>query len=206
MCTVPLTVKITDESEKQAFTVFPLARYDVILGRPWLAKNNPEINFQTNEVRIGSRPPWTARLTLDQESPGDDSDIQQLLNFISGKQARHALRQGDDRFLAWVTAGNSAEGMIDTTTDTIDRERRDLQVLLDEFQDVFPEELPSSLPPRRTIDHHIEVLPGSPPPSRPPYRPSKPLLDELQCQLEVFLEKSHRAKQITLWSSFFFFY
>ena len=111
---------------------------------------------------------WTARRTLDQESPGDDSDIQ--LNFISGKQARHALRQGDDGFLAWVTAGNSAEGMIDTTTDTTDRERRDLQVLLDEFQDVFPEELPSTLPPRRTIDHHIEVLPGSAPPSRPPYR------------------------------------
>ena len=187
MCTVPLTVKIADESEKQSFTVFPLARYDVILGRPWVVKNNPEINFQTNEVRIGSRPPWTACLTLNQESLGDDLDIQ--LNFISGKQARHALRQGDDGFLAWVTAGNSAEGMIDTTTDTTDHERRDLQVLLDEFQDVFPEELPSTLPPRRIIDHHIEVLPGSAPPSRPPYRLSKLLLDELQCQLEMLLEK-----------------
>ena len=57
MCTVPLTVKIADEIENQAFTVFPLARYDVFFGRPWLAKNNPEINFQMNEVRIGSRPP-----------------------------------------------------------------------------------------------------------------------------------------------------
>ena len=65
----------------------------------------------------------------------------------------------------------------------------DLQVLFDEFQDVFPEELPSTLPPQRTIDHHIDVLPGSAPPSRPPYRLSKPLLDELQCQLEMLLEK-----------------
>ena len=187
MCTVPLTVKIADESEKQLITVFPLARYDAIMGRPWLAKKNPEINFQTNEVRIGSRSPWTARLTLDQESPGDDLDIQ--LNFISGKQARHALRQGDSGFLAWVTAGNSAEGMIDTTIDTTDHERRGLQVLLYECQDVFPEELPSPLPRRRTIDHHIEVLPRSAPPSHPPYRLSKPLLDELQCQLEMLLEK-----------------
>ena len=98
MCTVTLTVKIADDSEKQSFTVFPLARYDIILGRPWLAKNNPKINFQTNEVRIGSRPPWTARPTLDQESPGEDLDNQ--LNSISGKQARHALRQGNDGFLA----------------------------------------------------------------------------------------------------------
>ena len=64
--------------------------------------------------------------------------------------------------------------MIDTKTDTTDREKRDLQVLRDEFQDVFREELPSTLPPRRTIDHHIEVLPGSAPPSRSPYRPSRP--------------------------------
>ena len=114
MCTVALTVKIADESEKQSFTVFSLARYDDILGRPWFAKNNPEINFQTNEVRIRLRPPWRARLTMDQESPGDDLDIQ--LKFISGKQARHTLRQGDGGFLVWVTAGNSAEGMIETTT------------------------------------------------------------------------------------------
>ena len=37
-CTVPLTVKIADESEKQSFTVFPLAKYDVILGKPWLGE------------------------------------------------------------------------------------------------------------------------------------------------------------------------
>ena len=64
VCTVPLTVKIADESEKQSFTTFPLARNDVLSGRPWLAKNNPQIKFQTIKVRIGLRPPWTARLIM----------------------------------------------------------------------------------------------------------------------------------------------
>ena len=52
ICTVPLTVKIADKSETQSFTVFPLARYDVILGKPWLAKNNPEINFQRTRLEL----------------------------------------------------------------------------------------------------------------------------------------------------------
>ena len=35
----------------------------------------------------------------------------------------------------------------------------------------------------------IDLIPGSSPPSRPPYRLSKPLLDELQVQLTSLLDK-----------------
>jgi hypothetical protein len=55
--------------------------------------------------------------------------------------------------------------------------------LLDEYQDVFPADLPSSLPPRRDIDHRIELIPGSAPTSRPTYRLSPAELDELKKQL-----------------------
>lgn len=36
-----------------------------------------------------------------------------------------------------------------------------LSSLLNEFRDVFPEDLPDGLPPYREVDHLIEVLPGS---------------------------------------------
>ena len=36
--------------------------------------------------------------------------------------------------------------------------------LLQEFQDVFPEELPAELPPPRDLDHRIELEPGNRPP------------------------------------------
>ena len=40
--------------------------------------------------------------------------------------------------------------------------------LLKEFADVFPEQLPSTLPPARGVEHAIELKPGSkPPPPRP---------------------------------------
>lgn len=56
--------------------------------------------------------------------------------------------------------------------------------LLNQFKDVFPEELPPGLPPSREVDHRIELLPGSVPPSRPTYRLSASELIELKKQLE----------------------
>ena len=99
--TDPLTLVLPNQREKLAFTVFPLAKYDVILGKPWLSANNPVINYRTNEVQIGDNRPWLAR--LDSDAPSTDPPGVQL-NFISGKQARHALRQGEQGFLAWVSA------------------------------------------------------------------------------------------------------
>ena len=44
---------------------------------------------------------------------------------------------------------------------------------LQEFSDVFPEDL-TNLPPSRDVDHEIEVFPGSEPVSKRPYKMSLP--------------------------------
>lgn len=191
--TLPLKVKLADGNEKLTFTVFPMTQYDIILGRPWLTKNNPQINFRTNEVKTGSGGWWTARLTPEsyRETPSVE------LNFISGKQARHALRQGDQGFLAWVSVAEEMSTVsdsdfhqiVDSTSDSSLDERKELLSLLREFSDIFPSDLPSKLPPKRTVNHDIDLSPGSSPPSRPPYRLSKPLMDELQAQLTSLLDK-----------------
>jgi len=40
-------VVVGDFSERQTFSVFPVERYDVILGKPWLFRNNPAIDLTT---------------------------------------------------------------------------------------------------------------------------------------------------------------
>ncbi|CAL9094390.1 unnamed protein product, partial [Musa textilis] len=52
--------------------------------------------------------------------------------------------------------------------------------VLKEFEDVMPPELPKTLPPRRGVDHLIELEPGVKPPARPPYRMPPPELAELR--------------------------
>ena len=52
-------------------------------------------------------------------------------------------------------------------------------LVIQEFADVFPEEIPG-LPPKRDIDFTIELVPGAASVSRAPYRMSVPELIELK--------------------------
>ncbi|KAL0408150.1 UNVERIFIED_CONTAM: Retrovirus-related Pol polyprotein from transposon opus [Sesamum radiatum] len=64
----------------------------------------------------------------------------------------------------------------------------EIKKLLKEFEDVMPDELPRKLPPKRAVDHEIELVPGTKPPARAPYRMAQPELVELRKQLKDMLE------------------
>ena len=65
----------------------------------------------------------------------------------------------------------------------------EVQRVLAKFPDVFPADLPPSLPPQRGVDHCIELEPRSKTPTGCTYKMSFPELDELKKQLEAMLEK-----------------
>ncbi|KAK1615458.1 hypothetical protein QYE76_020975 [Lolium multiflorum] len=55
-----------------------------------------------------------------------------------------------------------------------------LQRALNEFRDVFPEEVPAGLPPLRGIEHQIDLIPGASLPNRAPYRTNPEETNEIQ--------------------------
>ncbi|KAJ7943087.1 Retrotransposon protein, putative, Ty3-gypsy subclass [Quillaja saponaria] len=63
-----------------------------------------------------------------------------------------------------------------------------IQGVLKEYEGVMPDKLPQTLPPRRGIDHEIELVPGIKPPAKAPYRMAPPELAELRKQLNELLE------------------
>src|SRR5688572_573133 len=63
------------------------------------------------------------------------------------------------------------------------------QRILEDYKDVFPEQLPKGLLPRRNVDHKIILELESKPPFGPVYRISFKKQDELKKQLQKLLQQ-----------------
>ena len=63
--------------------------------------------------------------------------------------------------------------------------------ILTEFQDVFPEKLPPGLPPRRDVDHKIELEANAKAPVNRMYKVSFTELDELKKQLAELVDAGY---------------
>ena len=99
-----------------------------------------------------------------------------MSNVISSMKARRLMRKGCETFLVVI----------------LDSKRSQVEVekipVVREFPDVFPEELPG-IPIEREVDLSIEIVPGTTPMSRAPYRMASIELKELKVQLQEILDK-----------------
>nr|GFD23882.1 putative reverse transcriptase domain-containing protein [Tanacetum cinerariifolium] len=84
---------------------------------------------------------------------------------------------------------NGCELFLAQVTGTVSKEKRveDVPVSCD-FPEVFPEDLPG-LPPPRQVEFRIDLIPGSTPVARAPYRLAPSELKELSEQLKELSEK-----------------
>eukprot|EP00253_Pinus_taeda_P026205 PITA_26205 len=73
-------------------------------------------------------------------------------------------------------------------------------LVIQEFADVFLEEIPR-LPPKRDIVFTIELVPRAAPVSRSPCRMSVPKLTELKMQLQELLEKRYIHPSVSPWGA-----
>ena len=96
--------------------------------------------------------------------------------FISTMEARRFLRKGCEAILALII--NSKREQVNFENILVIRE----------FPDLFPKELPG-VPPEREMDLSIEVVQGMTPISRAPYRMAPTKLKELKTQLRELLDK-----------------
>jgi hypothetical protein len=69
--------------------------------------------------------------------------------------------------------------------------------LLQDFEDVFPDEIPAGLPPLRGIEHQIDLVPGASLPNRPAYRTNPEETKEIQRQVKELLDKGYVRESLS---------
>jgi hypothetical protein len=69
---------------------------------------------------------------------------------------------------------------------------------LQEYEDVFPDEVPPGLPPKRGIEHQIDLMSDASLPNRAAYRTNPEETKEIQQQVEELVKKGKYKKVFPL--------
>jgi len=69
--------------------------------------------------------------------------------------------------------------------------------LLQEFEDVIPEDIPNGLPPLRGIEHEIDLVPETAIPNQVTYRSNPEKMKELQRKVGELIEKGYISESIS---------
>jgi hypothetical protein len=154
-----------------------MSEFDVILGMDWLSMYHACVDCFCKEVVF--RPPGAIEFKL-QGNQGIS-----LPKLVSAMQATWLLKQWCSGFLACVTK------------EAMEAEIEEIPIVQD-FVDVFPDELPG-LPPDREIEFTIDLFPGTGPISKAPYRMAPLELRELKEQLQELLDKGFIRPSVSPW-------
>jgi transposase InsO family protein len=190
------TVAITIERNKYIDTLnpilYPLKKYDLILGKPWLTHINPQINWRTNALHFTHN-----NTAIQWDCTGFKS--KNIQTRTRGLLLTHlhfhtmATLPGSDVFLALVKSSKDLQKDKDKDSPSPPKQppmTPEIRAIVeDEFKDVFPDSLPGGLPPDRGDAMKIETDPTADPPFKPVIRLSIAELDELRKQLDELLAK-----------------
>ena len=61
--------------------------------------------------------------------------------------------------------------------------------MLGDYQDIIVDDLPDALPPKRSISHHIDLIPGASLPNKDAYRMTPRENEEIKNQVQKLLDK-----------------
>ena len=158
----------------------PSREFDLILGMDWLTK--PRAIVDCGQKIVVLRCSDKSEVIIQ----GIRSNV--MSNVISAMQARRFIRKGYEAFLALI---------LDSKKEQVNFENI---LVIREFPDVFPKELPG-VPPEREVDLSIEVAQGMAPISRAPYHMAPTELKELKTQLHELLDKGFIRPSVSPWGA-----
>ncbi|GJW89366.1 putative reverse transcriptase domain-containing protein, partial [Tanacetum coccineum] len=146
---------------------------------------NHQFNINLMPVELGS---FDAIIGIRMVGVGSVS----RLNIISCTKAQKYMEKGFPFFLAHITAKE--------VEDKSEKKRLEDVPIVQDFPEVFPEDLPG-LPPTRQVEFQIDLVPGAAPVARAPYRLAPSEMKELSEQLKELSDKGFIRPSSSPWGA-----
>ncbi|GJV25622.1 putative reverse transcriptase domain-containing protein [Tanacetum coccineum] len=158
------------------------------------AGTNPDSNVVTAIIASAEKIvhiPW-GNETLIVHGDGSNRGHEARLHIISYTKTQEYMLKGCPVFLANI---NTKE-----TKDKSEKKRLEDVPIVQDFPDVFPEDL-SGLPPTRQVEFQIDLIPGAAPVARAPYRLAPSEMKELSEQLKELSDKGFIRPSSSPWGA-----
>ncbi|KAA3480571.1 DNA/RNA polymerases superfamily protein [Gossypium australe] len=160
--------------------LLPFEEFDLILGMDWLTAHNVLVNYGSKFIEL-----ICVNEDIIQVESGKSNSFPVV---ISSMVAKKYMRKGYESYLAFVLNTQESEVKIESV------------LVVCEYPNVFPEELPG-LPPVREVEFGIELVPGTAPISVALYRMAPLELKELKVQLQELTNKGFARPSYSLWGA-----
>ncbi|XP_071687339.1 uncharacterized protein [Rutidosis leptorrhynchoides] len=183
--TVPVTTSMSGlsiEIDRSVFPVtclvMPIPSFDVVLGMNWLSRHKASINCDKKIIYFPLADGTCA--VARGERGGFNCPL------ISMMKAKKLLAKGCDSFLAYVIDAKKEKKTV-----------ADIPVVRD-FPEVFPDEL-LGLPPVREVEYRIDLMPGSTPVAKAPYRLAPSEIRDMMTQIQDLLDRGFIRPSSSPW-------
>jgi hypothetical protein len=174
--------KIGGYSDKILCDVIHMDVCHLLLGSPW--------QYDRNVIHYGRMNTYTLEksgrthmllLIKDKEVK---SKVRNTILFMSGKELLTEVKKKEDPQFIVVRKPR----IVLTSTRVYDLPE-EVQELLEEFVDIIVDELPRSLPPIRSVSHHIDLILGGSFPNKAAYRFTMQENEEVKTKFQDLLDK-----------------
>jgi hypothetical protein len=155
--------KIGGYNDNVLCDVIPMDVCHLFLGRPWQYDRNVVHDGRMNTYTL-EKDGRIHRLLLIKDKEVNP-EVSNTILLMSGKELLTEMEKKEDPQFFVVR-----KPKIVLTSTRVDDLPDEIQELLEEFADIIVDELPHSLPPVRSVSHHIDLIPGAIFPNKDAYR------------------------------------
>jgi hypothetical protein len=155
--------KIGGYNDKILCDVIPMDVCHLLLGRPWKYDRNVIHDGKMNTYTLDKNGRTHMLLLIKDKEVKPEVSNNVLL--MSGKELLTEVKKKEEPQFIVVR-----KPRIILTSMRVDDLPKEVQELLEEFPDIVVDELPCSLPPIKSVSHHIDLIPGASFPNKSAYR------------------------------------